>query len=166
MATVAFLRERIRKINLSMGRAVAAKNIQAEVKWLRYLADATTSLAALLDPPTPAEEAEIAVTEPGSTPSGLTNLGAAKIDAGFVLRASLGADQAELDTNPVPGAAKALGFSGVMASGTYPDTVYGTFVDGVLIETSAVNPGAGPDGFTTPFGLASGINPDALYPAS
>ncbi len=97
---------------------------------------------------------------PALTPTnGLTNWGAAQIDAGFVFQASRG-NTVGADTNPAPGAAKALGFSGVVADSA--SGLYGTFVDGVLTETGG-NPGAGPGGFTMRFGLAAGINPDDPY---
>ena len=89
--------------------------------------------------------------------NGLTNWGAAQIDAGFVFQASRG-NTVGADTNPAPGAAKALGFSGVVADSA--SGLYGTFVDGVLTETGP-NPGA--TGFTTRFGLAAGVNPDGMY---
>ena len=90
---------------------------------------------------------------------GLTNWAAAQLDAGFVFKASLG-DTSGADTNPAPGAAKALGFSGVVGQGE----LYGTFVNGVLTATGP-NP-IGPNGYTTPFGLGASFDKDAPYTGS
>ena len=101
--------------------------------------------------------AELAALAPKPTAptSGLTNWSAAQIDAGFVFQASLG-NTVGADTNPVPGAAKALGFSGVVGSGAD----YGVFKNGGLVETTTTVPAAG-WGFA--FGLAPGFDSDAPY---
>jgi hypothetical protein len=139
----------------SLTNASKKGDLKAVAKWAR-------EIAALADPaPVPAQVAVtggVAVPAPVAAPRGLTNWGAAQIDAGFVLRASQG-DLVGADTNPAPGAAKALGFSGVIGEGT----LYATFIDGALRDTSATNPGAGPGGYTTPFSLAAGIDKDAPY---
>jgi hypothetical protein len=93
---------------------------------------------------------------------GLTNWAAAQLDAGWVLEAALG-NLVGADTNPAPGAAKALGFNGVIGTGTASGQIYATFTDGVLGVYGPVNPGAGPGGFKTLFGLAPGIDKDAPY---
>ena len=91
-----------------------------------------------------------------ASPGGLTNWGAAQLDAGFVLQESLG-NYVGADTNPAPGAAKALGFNGVVGTGN----TYATFKGGELVDTSATNPGE--HGFNFAFGLAAGIDPDGSY---
>jgi hypothetical protein len=139
----------------SLTNASKKGDMKAVAKWAR-------EIAALAEPapvavPAPAATPAAADVPPPASSSGLTNWGAAQADAGFVLRASLG-DLVGADTNPAPGAAKALGFSGVVGEGE----LYGTFVNGVL-TTTGPNPGAGPDGFMTPFSLAAGIDRAAPY---
>ena len=110
-----------------------------------------------------AELAQVSASKTEAVPatSGLTNYTAAQSDAVWVLRAASG-NTVGADTNPAPGAAKTMGFSGVMSDDSTGSWVYGVFENGVLTGTSATNPGAGPAGFT-PFGLASGIDKDAPY---
>ena len=91
-------------------------------------------------------------------PSGLTNWAAAQIDAGWVFQASQG-NTVGAENNPCPGAAKALGFSGVMGTSTGTGFAYGIFKGGELIETVTNAPDAG-WGFA--FGLA-GFDNDAEY---
>ena len=86
----------------------------------------------------------------------LTNYAAAEVDAGFVFQASLG-NTTGADTNPAPGAAKALGFNGVAAA---EPGGYGVFKNGELTETLDAPPAAGWD---FAFGLAAGINNDDPY---
>jgi len=151
-------KEYLRKIGLSLAAAAKRGDEKAVAKW------ATKALVEVLPEPDPEPAVEaIRALEAGQELTGLTNWSAASVDAGFVVRASLGADEAELRTNPVPGAAKALGFCGVVGTGTGPDILYATFVDGVMGEASPINPGDGPDGYTVRFGLAAGVDPDALY---
>ena len=95
-------------------------------------------------------------------PVGLTNWGAAQIDAGFVLNEAIG-NLVGADTNPAPDAARILGFSGVVGTSTDNGTVYGTFTNGVLSAFGPKNPGDSPDGYTVPFSLAAGIDNDAQY---
>ncbi len=103
--------------------------------------------------------ASLAPAAPTPAPTGLTNWGAAQIDAGFVFQASLG-NTVGADTNPAPGAAKALGFSGVVGTSTATGYIYGIFRDGVLTGTVDAPPATGWD-FT--FGLAAGVASDAPY---
>jgi hypothetical protein len=95
----------------------------------------------------------------GPAASGLTNYTAAELDAGFVFQASLG-NTVGADTNPAPGAAKALGFSGVVSNSQGVDTSYGIFKNGALVETTNVVP---PTGWGFVFGLAAGINANDPY---
>jgi hypothetical protein len=132
----------------------AGKDPSAHIaKALRYAEE----LAAL-----PAETTTTKNSAPTTTldntakPSGLTNYAAAEVDAGFVFQVSLG-NTTGADTNPAPGAAKALGFSGVVGEGA---DGYGVFKDGELTETVDAPPDAGWD-FT--FGLAAGFNNDDPY---
>ena len=136
----------------SMNTAYSKGDMKAVAKWARELAE----LAQPAQVPLPA--ALVAAALPASGNQG-TNWEAAQIDAGFVFQASLG-NLVGADTNPVPGAAKALKFSGVV--GDSQTGLYGTFLDGALTATGA-NPGDGPNGFTTPFSLAAGIDKDAPY---
>ena len=92
---------------------------------------------------------------PAST-GGLTNWGAAQIDAGFVLQASLG-NYGGADTNPAPGAAKALGFTGVVGEA---GVGYAIFKAGDLSEIIAEPPATG---WPFAFGLAAGFNSDDPY---
>lgn len=95
----------------------------------------------------------------GPVPSGLTNYRAAELDAGFVLQDSLGNTSGDA-TNPAPGAAKELGFSGVTSNSQGVDTSYGVFKGGALVETTNVVP---PTGWGFAFGLAAGFNNDDPY---
>ena len=136
----------------SLGKAIATNERYAAnyrkagkdpAKYVAKIAALRAELAALAPKPT--------VSAPSS---GLTNWAAAQIDAGFVFQASLG-NLGGADTNPVPGAAKSLGFSGVVGSGAD----YGVFKNGDLVETTTTVPAAG-WGFA--FGLA-GFDNDAPY---
>jgi hypothetical protein len=150
MATVAALQKAI-----ATNERYAANYRKAGKNPAKYVAK-IAALKAELAAAAPAK----AAAAPAS--SGLTNWAAAQIDAGFVLRASLG-DTIGADTNPAPGAAKALGFSGVVGTGTGAATIYGTFTNGALASSGPTNPGDSPTGFTTPFSLAPGVNQDAPY---
>lgn len=104
-----------------------------------------------------ASSAVAAKAQAASAPSGLTRYAAAQVDAGFVFQASLG-NTTGADTNPAPGAAAALGFSGVV--GDSATGSYGVFKGGVLTETVSTPP---PAGWGFAFGLATPFANDAPY---
>ena len=145
---------RLHNLIASLSNAAKKGDMKAVAKWARELA--------VLADPAPVPPPVVVPAPATPSPTGLTNWAAAQVDAGFVLRASQG-DLVGADTNPAPGAAKALGFSGVIGEGTGNTVMYGTFVAGALTDTSATNPGAGTGGFSTPFSLAQGIDKDAPY---
>jgi hypothetical protein len=147
---MASLEQQLHNLIASLTVAARKGDAAAVAKWARKIA--------LVVNPTPMMSTVVVIPPVVAPPSGLTNWSAAQIDAGFVAQASIG-NLGGADTNPAPGAAKALGFSGVVGDGS----LYFTFVDGGLTATSGINPGAGPGGFTTPFGLAPGIHPDDPY---
>jgi hypothetical protein len=118
---------------------------KSPAKYLAKIATLKAELAALSAPKAAPKAA-----------SGLPNCDAAELDAGFVFQASLG-NVGGADTNPAPGAAKALGWSGVVGDGIRG---YGVFRDGVLTGTVSVVP---PNGWPFTFGVAAGIDPNAPY---
>jgi hypothetical protein len=133
----------------------AGKDPSAHIaKALRY-AEELAGLPA--DKPTTTTTSNSGTSGTPSTASGLTNYAAAQVDAGFVFQASLG-NTVGADTNPAPGAAKALGFNGAVGDST--TSKYGVFKNGELTETLDAPPDAGWD-FT--FGLAAGFNNDDPY---
>jgi len=140
MATVAVLKNAI-----AANERYAANYVKAGKNPAKYLA----KIAALK-----AELAALSAPK-AAAPSGLTNWAAAQVDAGFVFQASLG-NTTGADTNPAPGAAKTLGFTGVVGSGN----LYGIFRNGALVNTVGEPPAMG-WGFA--FGLAAGFNNDDPY---
>ena len=128
----------------SLTNAAKKGDLKAVAKWAR-------ELAVLADPaPVPPP---VVVPAP-VTPTGMSNWAAAQLDAGFVFLTSQG-DNPGADTNPAPGAAAALGFTGVVAGNGY-----GVFKNGVLVETVPAPPAGG---WPFAFGLAPGFLMDAPY---
>jgi hypothetical protein len=136
--------------SIAKNKTYAANYVRAgkdPAKYEAKIAAETAELAAL-------KAAPVAAPARAPAASGLTNYSAAEVDAGFVFQASLG-NTTGADTNPAPGAAKAMGFSGVVGSGNQ----YGIFRDGALTETTSAVPSTG-WGFA--FGL-TGFNNDDSY---
>jgi hypothetical protein len=136
--------------SIAKNKTYAANYVRAgkdPAKYNAKIAAESAELAALASKPAAAAPARS---------SGLTQWSAASVDAGFVFEAAHG-NTVGADTNPAPGAAKALGFSGVAGDATLG---YGIFRDGVLTETIATPP---PTGWGFAFGLAAGFNNDDPY---
>ena len=142
----------------SLGKAIATNERYAEnyrkagknpAKYVAKIAALRAELAALAPKP----------TAPTAAPAGdgQTNDGAARIDAAAVFQLSLG-NPDDMKTNPYPGAAKALGYSGV--EGDSATKKYGVFKNGELVETTTTVP---PDGWGFEFGLAAGFDKNAPY---
>ena len=124
---------------------------------LRTLSHNLGELKALLAAPAAAPATPTLTFPVAASSDGMTNDAAARFDAAAVFQLSLG-NADDMKNNPHPGAAKALGYSGVM--GDSATKKYGVFKNGELVETTTTVPDAG---WGFPFGYAEGIDPEAPF---